>query len=87
MIIPIRCFTCGKVIAHMYEEYLEKVTELLDDDNLVKMTDGLNTNYVTTKTKEGIILDNLSIHRYCCRRHFLTQSDFSKDITKFESIN
>ena len=35
MIIPIRCFTCGKVIAHMYEEYLEKVTELLDDENLV----------------------------------------------------
>lgn len=22
MIIPIRCFTCGKVIAHMYEKYL-----------------------------------------------------------------
>lgn len=22
MIIPIRCFTCGKPIAHLYEEYL-----------------------------------------------------------------
>ena len=84
MIIPVKCFTCGKVIAHMYEEYLEKVTELLDDENLVKMTDGLNTNYDSTKTKEGVILDNLGINRYCCRRHFLTQSDFSKDITKLD---
>ncbi len=24
MIIPIRCWSCGKPIAHLYEEYLEK---------------------------------------------------------------
>ena len=24
MEFPIRCFTCGKVIGHLYEEYLEK---------------------------------------------------------------
>ncbi|MFO8109367.1 MAG: DNA-directed RNA polymerase subunit N [Thermoplasmata archaeon] len=37
MIIPIRCFTCGKVIANVYEVYLsrvergEKPGEVLDD--------------------------------------------------------
>lgn len=25
MIIPIRCFSCGKVIAHLYEEFKERV--------------------------------------------------------------
>jgi DNA-directed RNA polymerase subunit N len=27
MIIPIRCFTCGKVIGHLYEEYSRRVSE------------------------------------------------------------
>lgn len=37
MIIPIRCFTCGKVIANIYEVYLSRVErgeqpgEVLDD--------------------------------------------------------
>lgn len=25
MMIPVRCFTCGKVIGHLYEEYARKV--------------------------------------------------------------
>lgn len=25
MIIPVRCFSCGKPIAHLWEEYLERV--------------------------------------------------------------
>ena len=25
MIVPIRCFTCGKVIGHLWEEYEERV--------------------------------------------------------------
>jgi DNA-directed RNA polymerase subunit N len=25
MIIPIRCFSCGKPVGHLYEEFLERV--------------------------------------------------------------
>ena len=25
MIIPIRCFSCGKPVGHLYEEYLERI--------------------------------------------------------------
>ncbi len=25
MIIPVRCFSCGKVIGHLYEEFKERV--------------------------------------------------------------
>ena len=27
MIIPIRCFSCGKPIGHLYEEYAERVAK------------------------------------------------------------
>ena len=27
MLIPIRCFTCGKPIAHMWEDYKEQVSK------------------------------------------------------------
>lgn len=27
MIIPVRCFTCGKVIGHLYEEYARRTEE------------------------------------------------------------
>lgn len=27
MIIPIRCFTCGKVVANKYETYLQKLAD------------------------------------------------------------
>ncbi|MFW9904162.1 MAG: DNA-directed RNA polymerase subunit N [Candidatus Thorarchaeota archaeon] len=27
MMIPIRCYTCGKVIAHLYDEYVEGLKE------------------------------------------------------------
>ena len=26
MIVPIRCFTCGKVIGHLWEEYKKRVS-------------------------------------------------------------
>lgn len=26
MIIPVRCFTCGKVLGHLYEEYSNRVS-------------------------------------------------------------
>jgi len=40
MLIPIRCFSCGKTIAHLWEKYNERVSKgeskkkVLDDLNL-----------------------------------------------------
>lgn len=30
MIIPIRCFSCGRPIAHLYEQYKERTNKLED---------------------------------------------------------
>lgn len=63
MIIPVRCFSCGKVIAHRWEEFCEMVGER--DEN--------------GDAKEGVdvgkILDQLGFNRYCCRRMFLSHVD------------
>ena len=38
MIIPIRCFSCGKPIAHLYEEFKERTNK---GDNKKKILDDL----------------------------------------------
>jgi len=39
-LFPIRCFTCGKVIGHLYEKYEKKnddAEKILDELNVVRM--------------------------------------------------
>ena len=38
MIIPVRCFACGKPIGHLHEKYLEKVKK---GDDPAKVLDNL----------------------------------------------
>lgn len=35
MMIPIRCYTCGKVIAHLYEEFKQGIKEGKDPNELL----------------------------------------------------
>ena len=72
MIIPIKCFTCGTVLADKYRFYEKEVRK-------IKMNEKLEINkviYLTDenvdKTPEGIVLDKLKLKKYCCRRHMLT---------------
>jgi len=77
MIIPIKCFTCGKVLADKYRFYLEEVRKMKNDNN--DNTDEDNVVYLTqshsTKSPEGKMLDTLGLTRICCRRHLLTHVD------------
>ncbi len=72
MIIPIRCMTCGKVLADKWNKYLDLVKELESEDES-KLLDVSVKNI--KKTAEGKALDKLEIKRYCCRRHMLTHVD------------
>ena len=75
MIIPIKCFTCGEVLADKYRYYLEQVKS-------IKMKRGIQNDTVlyltrenTSKTPEGEVLDTLGMNKMCCRRHMLTHVD------------
>lgn len=74
MLIPVRCFTCGKILADKYYTYLELVRT---DPETKGRTDNM-LNLVAdevSKTPEGKALDKLGLTRYCCRRHILTHVD------------
>jgi len=75
MIIPVKCFTCGMVLADKYRFYQNEVRR-------IKISQGADVNkvvYLTKekveKTPEGIVLDDLGLHNVCCRRHMLTHVD------------
>ena len=75
MIIPIKCFTCGCVLADKYRLYLNKVKEIKmrDKQSLTKVVYLTNSNL--EKTAEGTVLDELNLKDPCCRRHMLTHVD------------
>ena len=75
MIIPIKCFTCGNVLADKYRYYQNEVRGL-------KIESGLKVEKVVylskenkDKTPEGVVLDRLGLRNVCCRRHMLTHVD------------
>ncbi len=72
MLIPVCCFTCGKVLANKKEAYDEKVRERKLSKNipLDKITYLKENN--ADKTIEGQVLDELKIKRPCCRTIMLT---------------
>jgi DNA-directed RNA polymerase subunit N (RpoN/RPB10) len=75
MIIPIKCFTCGTVLANKYRYYCEEVRKRkLNKDMPIDKVIYLTKNY-SVKTPEGEVLDELQLNKICCRRHMLTHVD------------
>ncbi len=74
MIIPVKCFTCGKVLADKYNYYLIKVRELKKQAGLDNEVIYL-TQKNTKKTPEGVVMDQLGLNKICCRRHMLSHVD------------
>ena len=76
MIIPVRCFTCGKVLGDKYNYYVKKVS-----DEKVKRGEPDESTILNLQSKEvqktieGRVLDELGLTRYCCRRVMLSHID------------
>ena len=64
MEFPVRCFTCGSVIGHLYEQY--KVS--LNDK------------------KPDVILDEIGVERYCCRRMFIAHVDIVQNVLRYPRV-
>jgi DNA-directed RNA polymerase I, II, and III subunit RPABC5 len=82
MIIPIRCFTCNKVIAHLWDEYLNKIQIAFIDEDIKnnKKKRFIEIEELENKTIEGKILDDMKINRYCCRRMIISHVDLCDKI-------
>lgn len=77
MIIPVRCFTCGTVTGDKWTPF---VKTLMEKKNKSKenVNSELDIDYIDItedgsikKSIEGETLDELRLHKYCCRRMFL----------------
>tara|TARA_Y100001958_G_C21199291_1_gene526146 strand:- start:39 stop:272 length:234 start_codon:yes stop_codon:yes gene_type:complete len=75
MIIPVKCFTCGNVLANKYRWYQAEVRKLKSRDKDDITTVQYLTKDMVDKTPEGVVLDQLKLNKMCCRRHMLTHVD------------
>jgi DNA-directed RNA polymerase subunit N len=75
MIIPVKCFTCGNVLADKYRYYQSEVrrNKLLQGQDVEKVV--YLTKERVDKTPEGMVMDYLGLKNVCCRRHMLTHVD------------
>lgn len=79
MIIPVRCFTCGKVLANKWEHYKQAVVKL-EEDNAKKekgaaVAEGSKAMAYFSENHQKDILTQLGLTRQCCRRHMLGHVD------------
>jgi DNA-directed RNA polymerase subunit N (RpoN/RPB10) len=72
MLIPVKCFTCGKVIGDKYNYYLKEIIHRKGESHYKQEEIQYLDESQMDKTIEGEILDQLKMTDMCCRRHFLT---------------
>ena len=95
MIIPVRCFTCGKVIGNKWESYLGLLQaeytegyELIIEKFYIKYTNYVY-NYVIIFLFSDIhrdALDALGLKRYCCRRMLLSHVDLIEKLLNYAPL-
>ncbi len=74
MIIPVRCFTCSKIIGNKYEKYVKLLEEKNKENKYINNQDDTIDN--------SDIFKKLKLKRYCCRRMLLTHVDLIHTLNK-----
>ena len=78
MLIPPRCFTCGEILADKWDIYIQTVNERKNKNTDTFKENELDIQYIditkktVEKSIEGKVLDELNLHKYCCRLPFLS---------------
>ncbi len=85
MIPPIKCYTCGKVLADKAEYYkkelIRKKLAYKNANNTDKDPLMIDINVEDViKTVAGEIMDELGLIRICCRKVMLTSIDIIDEI-------
>lgn len=71
MIIPVRCFSCGRVVGSDYKKFSDQIRKIKGTGRDPKPEEISN------------ILDELGLKRYCCRRMVISHIDLIDEILPF----
>ena len=63
MLVPVRCFSCNKVVGGTYEEFVERRENGEDP---------------------AIVMDDLGIERYCCRKIYVSHLDLIDELLPYD---
>jgi DNA-directed RNA polymerase subunit N (RpoN/RPB10) len=81
MIIPVRCYTCGKLLADKYQYYESELLrkKLAINSKEDPLMININADDIK-KTISGEIMDELGLTRICCRKVMLTSINIIDEI-------
>tara|TARA_B100001093_G_C26841197_1_gene1020648 strand:- start:2038 stop:2274 length:237 start_codon:yes stop_codon:yes gene_type:complete len=78
MIIPVRCFTCNRVLGSKYGMYKEMISLGKDNENIINGDPDLNLeeDNIHQKAFKAVGVND----RYCCKRHLVSHIDLIQKI-------
>ncbi len=81
MLIPVRCYTCGKLLADKYQYYESELLrkKLAINSKEDPLMININADDIK-KTIAGEIMDELGLTRICCRKVMLTSINIIDEI-------
>lgn len=80
MIIPVRCFTCNRVLASKYEQYLQ-IIDSAPETSKENIIDGQALVDLEEDNIYQIAFKKIGVgDRYCCKRHLLCHIDLIEKI-------
>lgn len=74
MLIPVRCFTCGKVLADKWK-YFKAEQDKYENENVDSSATSTQEDLAFHKNSSHEVLNKLGLTRLCCRRHMLGHVD------------
>jgi DNA-directed RNA polymerase I, II, and III subunit RPABC5 len=81
MIIAIRCMNCGQVLADKWRWFQRRVAELRKEMGVTNTSSPMYMDGTKVpETPEKQALDELHLHRYCCRAKLLCNVDLNEKV-------
>ena len=81
MLIPVRCYSCGKILANKYEYFQNELNRKKLAMNTTEDPLIINVNASDIKkTIAGELMDELGLTRICCRKVILTSINIIDEI-------